>query len=172
MVERIGERKKETEPEETLYDLSYRLTNEAARAREQGKVIIKGKDIPFQQSRQALLRFLLHQKDWPNVAAPCWVVFINRIKTHSGRHTHQGGLAIYVLEGKGYTIVDGIRYDWKKDDLILLPIKPGGVEHQHFNEDPNVPCEWIAFVFEPMHEAAASRMEQKEEHPDWIKARK
>lgn len=169
MVERMAERRKESEPEETLYDQSFRMINEAARAREQGKVIIKGKDIPFQQSRQALLRYLLHQRDWDKVAVPFWSVFINRVKVHSGRHTHQGGLAIYVLDGKGYTVVDGVKYPWKKNDLILLPLKPGGVEHQHFNEDPDKPCEWIAFIFRPMVEAAATRMEQKEEHPDWAK---
>ncbi len=171
MVEKITERKRESEPEETLYDQSYRLINEAARSREQGMVVIKGKDLPFQQSRQGLLKFLLHQNDWDKVAVPNWDVFVNRIKVHSGRHTHQGGLAIYVLEGKGHTVVDGARFDWKKDDLILLPVKLGGVEHQHFNEDPDVPCEWIAFVFMPMVEAVAIRMEQKEEHPDWVKGK-
>lgn len=171
MVEKLGERKRENEPQETLYDQSYRLINEAARAREQGKVIIKGKDKQFQQTRQALLKFLLHQTDWDKVAVPYWSVFINHVKAHSGRHTHQGGIAIYVLQGKGYTVVDGVRYDWKKDDLILLPVKPGGVEHQHFNEDPDIPCEWIAFVFRPMGEAAGGRMEQKEEHPDWTKTK-
>lgn len=169
MVEKLGERRRESEPEETLYDQSFRLINEAARAREQGKVIIKGKDISFQQSRQGLLKYLLHQKDWDKVAVPFWSIFINRVKTHSGRHTHQGGLAIYVLEGKGHTVVDGVKYPWKKNDLILLPVKPGGVEHQHFNEDLDKPCEWIAFVFRPMLEAVATRMEQKEEHPDWMK---
>ncbi len=171
MVEKIAEKKREPEPEETLYDQSYRLINEAAETREQGKVIIKGKDIPFQQSRQALLRFLLHPKDWHNVAVPYWYIFINHIKVHSGKHVHQGGLALYVLEGKGYTVVDGVKYNWKEDDLILLPIKPGGVEHQHFNEDLRQPCEWIAFGFNPMMEAAAHRMEQKEEHPDWAKTK-
>lgn len=169
MVERLGERKREAEPEETLYDQSNRDINEKARRREQGKVVIRGKEIPFQQSRHALLKYLLHRKDWDKVAVPYWSVFINHVKTHSGRHTHQGGMGLYVLEGSGYTIVDGIKYPWKKNDLILLPIKPGGVEHQHFNDDPDKPCQWIAFSFQPMKEAAAHRVIQNEEHPDWMK---
>lgn len=172
MVERMMERRKEPEPEETLYDQSYRLVNEFIRRRAEGKVLIKGKDVPFQQSRQALLKFLIHQKDWDDLAVPGWNVFINRIIQHSGRHVHQGGTLIFVLEGKGYTIVDGQRHDWKKGDLILLPIKAGGCEHQHFNEDPNVPAEWIAFSFRPQKDATASWMEQKEEHPDWTGAKK
>lgn len=172
MVERTNERRRESEPEETLYDQSTKVTNEWVRRRAEGKVIIKGSEKPFQQGRQALLKYMMHVKDWDDLAVPGWKVFINRIKQHSGRHTHQGGTLIYVLEGKGYTIVDGVRYDWKKGDLILLPIKPDGCEHQHFNEDPDLPSEWIAFSFRPQGEAIASWMEQKAEHPDWAGTKK
>ncbi len=171
MVEKVRARIREAEPQENLYDQSYRKTNEEMQKRAQGQVIIKGKDRAFQQTRQALLKYLLHPNDWDKVAVPDWKAFINHIKVHSGRHTHQGGLVLYVLEGKGYTIVDGVKFSWKKNDLILLPIKPGGVEHQHFNEDPEQPAEWIAFSFNPMMEAIAHSLEQKEEHPDWTKAK-
>ena len=30
-----------------------------------------------------------------------WRIFVHDIKTHSGKHCHQGGLVIYVLESKG-----------------------------------------------------------------------
>ncbi len=171
MAEKVRTRAREAEPEENLYDQSFRMINEEMRKRAQGQVIIKGKDRPFQQTRQAMLKYLLHPNDWDKVAVPDWKVFINHIKVHSGRHIHQGGLVLYVLEGKGYTVVDGVKFPWKKNDLILLPIKPGGVEHQHFNEDPDEPAEWMAFSFTPMMEAIAHSMEQKEEHPDWIKGK-
>jgi hypothetical protein len=32
-------------------------------------------------------------------------------------------------------MIDGIRYDWEKGDVILIPLKPQGSEHQHFNGD-------------------------------------
>ena len=77
-----------------------------------------------------------------------------RSRPRSGKHRHQGGLVIYVLEGKGYSIVDGERKDWEKGDLVLLPMKPGwrrapalqsrsveagdlGGVHQH--PDPGIP---------------------------------
>jgi mannose-6-phosphate isomerase-like protein (cupin superfamily) len=148
------------------------MTNEWIRRRAEGKVIVKGKNKSFQQSRQALLKYMIHRKDWDELSVTGWSVFINHIKQHSGRHTHQGGTLIFVLEGRGYTIVDGERFDWKKGDLILLPIKPGGCEHQHFNENPEVPAEWIAFSFRPQKDAIASWMEQKEEHPDWVSSEK
>ena len=73
------------------------------------------------------------------------------IKTVSGKHRHQGGLLIYVLEGKGYSIVNGERKDWQKGDLVLLPMVPGGVEHQHFNVEPEKgAARWIAFINMPI----------------------
>ena len=38
-----------------------------------------------------------------------------------------------VVEGAGHTVIDEQRYDWKKGDLLQLPIKPDGVVFQHFN---------------------------------------
>jgi hypothetical protein len=64
-------------------------------------------------------------------------------------------------------VVDGVRYDWKKGDLILLPIKPGGVDHQHFSEDPNEPAEWMAIRFYPFLDFLANTTKQIEARPGW-----
>jgi len=74
---------------------------------------------------------------------------------------------IFVLEGKGYTVVDGQRCDWEKGDLILLPIRPGGVEHQHFNLNGGEPSRWTAFIYKPFHDEVAHGMEQREESPEF-----
>ncbi len=167
MVEKTSERKREPEPKETLYDISMRDVNEKMRRRAEGKVVIKGREREWEQNRQGLLKHMLHMSDWDRVGTPGWSIFINHIKVHSGRHTHQGGLAIYVLDGTGHTIVDGQKFEWAKDDLILLPIKPGGCEHQHFNEDPEHPAVWIAFSFRTMGEVVSVGRTQNENHPDW-----
>ena len=75
--------------------------------------------------------------------------------------------AIYVIEGKGYTVVEGQRQDWESGDLVLLPIQPGGVEHQHFNLDPDREVKWIALSFRPFKEYLASSITQKEISPDY-----
>lgn len=169
MVERISEKKRGSEPQETLYDASRRAQADLVRNRIQGKVVIRGKDIDFEQNRQGLIKFLIHRKDWDKVGAPGWHIFINRIKVHSGKHVHQGGLALFVLDGSGYTLVDGVRYDWEPGDLIILPVKPEGCEHQHFNQDPNKPAEWLAFIYHHMLEVVNMGINQTEEHPDWSK---
>ena len=83
---------------------------------------------------------------------------------HSHAHSEE---LIYVLEGKGYSVVDGERHDWEAGDLLLLPIKPGGVEHQHFNTDPDTPCRWLAFIHWPTLDHLASPAEQLEDSPTW-----
>ncbi len=66
------------------------------------------------------------------------------IRAQSGKHRHQGGVAIHILEGRGYTVADGDRYDWQKGDLLTLPVKPDGVVFQHFNASEKEPALLIA----------------------------
>src|SRR5579859_960253 len=49
-------------------------------------------------------------------------------------HGHQNEAHFYILEGKGYEIHDGKRYDWEKDDLVVVH---NDSVHRHFNADPN-----------------------------------
>ncbi len=147
--------------------MSTRAINELMRQKENGRVIIKGKEIDFESNRQGVVKWLLHRKDWDKVGAPGWHMFINHIQKHSGKHIHQGGLVLFVLEGEGYTVVDGQRFDWQKDDLIVLPVKPGGCEHQHFNIDPACPAEWLAFIYHTMGDVVSVGKHQVEEAPGW-----
>ncbi|MBI4331450.1 MAG: cupin domain-containing protein [Chloroflexi bacterium] len=168
MVEKILERKKEPEPQETLYDRERRYLNDMVRNRAEGQVVIKGKGLTYEQGRQGLTKFYTHRYvNWDKIGVPGWSIFVQRIHKHSGKHIHQGGLCIFVLDGKGYTVVDGQRYDWEEGDLIVLPIKPGGVEHQHFNVDPNHPAEWMAYIYETMRDYYSVGRIQVEDHPDW-----
>jgi quercetin dioxygenase-like cupin family protein len=45
-------------------------------------------------------------------------------------HGHQNEAAFYILEGRGYEIHDGQRYDWSQGDLVLVHTDS---VHQHFN---------------------------------------
>ncbi len=48
---------------------------------------------------------------------------------HSGKHKH-GEESIHIVEGSGFSIVSGVRYNWKKGSTMVIPF---GAEHQHFN---------------------------------------
>jgi gentisate 1,2-dioxygenase len=51
----------------------------------------------------------------------------------SQKHGHVNEAAFYILDGTGYEIHDGIRYDWKADDVVIVH---NNYVHQHFNADP------------------------------------
>ncbi|MDP2726749.1 MAG: cupin domain-containing protein, partial [Dehalococcoidia bacterium] len=148
------------------YEDMYALYAERRDQANTGKVVIKGSERPWHQGRQGLLKYFLSHST-KDVAVTNWTFFIHDIRSHSGRHRHQGGLAIYVIEGRGWTTVDGVRYDWEEGDLLLLPIKPGGVEHQHFNAEQDKPCKWLAMIYTHFGESTGSQMEQKEASPAW-----
>lgn len=130
-----------------------------------GRKVIKGKEIPFVASRQGIARRYVNEND-KGVANDNWNIFVHEIREHSGRHVHQGGLNIFVLEGEGYTMVDGIKYNWKAGDIIILPIKKGGVEHQHFNLR-NRPSRWLALIYTPYHRVMGYMLRQTEDSPYW-----
>ena len=148
--------------EEDTYERVLHLHKAQIGRGDKGKVVIRGKERPVEKSRQGWLRYYLYGELFPETALKEWGVFLHEIHHHTGKHTHQGGLAIFVLDGEGYTMIDGQKVEWKKGDLILLPIKPGGVEHQHFNRDPNKPARWLAFIYWPYNEAMAHYLEHQE----------
>ncbi len=45
-------------------------------------------------------------------------------------HGHQNEAFFYILEGKGYDIHDGKRYQWEKDDVVIVH---NDSAHKHFN---------------------------------------
>ena len=45
-------------------------------------------------------------------------------------HGHQNEAHFYILEGKGYEIHDGKRYEWQKDDLVIVHTDS---KHKHHN---------------------------------------
>jgi mannose-6-phosphate isomerase-like protein (cupin superfamily) len=132
-----------------------------------GRIVVRAREQPWEQTRMGRLRFYVARSSDTGSALHQWLVFQHDIHTHSGKHRHQGGLAIFVLEGEGYTEVDGERIDWEAGDLILLPIKPNGVEHQHFNRHADRPCRWIAFIYMPLQDETGFYLEQQEDAPEF-----
>ena len=52
---------------------------------------------------------------------------------HSASHSHTHTEAmLYVLEGRGYSLIDGVRHDWKAGDAVHVP--PRMTLHGHFND--------------------------------------
>jgi hypothetical protein len=147
------------------YDVFFDSFEDRRRMAQEGAIVIKGRDLPYRNSRQGRSRYYLH------LGAPSalrdWLVFQKDVRAGSGKHRHQGGLVIYIYKGRGWSVFDGVRLEWKEGDLLSLPVKPGGVEHQHFTYPGDEPARWVAFIYIPFHHAMGSMMEQVEERPDW-----
>jgi gentisate 1,2-dioxygenase len=55
--------------------------------------------------------------------------------SRSGRQQCQGNVVMHVLEGHGYTTIDGVPHSWVAGDVINLPVREEGIIYQHFNGD-------------------------------------
>src|SRR3979411_380118 len=64
------------------------------------------------------------------------------------KHGHVNEAAFYILDGEGYEIHDGIRYDWKAGDVAIVH---NNCVHQHFNKDPVKPARALVIKTKPMY---------------------
>lgn len=172
MVEKTKTMVREPGPDQNMYEIHYKARRDFIQRQNTGKLLIKANERNWETTRQGRTKYYMYPNVWPENALQDWSVFMQDIVRHSGKHRHQGSLTIFVLEGRGYTVVDGVRMDWKKGDLIILPLKQGGVEHQHFNLEPGQPCKWMATIFIPMYDQVASFTEQIELSPLYTGATK
>lgn len=53
-----------------------------------------------------------------------------RPQEHTKAHKHTGSIIYQCAKGKGYSIIDGKRYDWKEKDIFCVP---SWVLHEHCN---------------------------------------
>ena len=117
---------------------------------------------------QGLIGWYLHPQVFSDRCLQEWWVFIHDIRGVSGRHRHQGGLVLFIIEGKGYSTMNGVRYDWKAGDMVLMPLLPEGVEHQHFNVVEGASSKWLAFIHEPTFNEVGSELVQTALDPEWV----
>jgi gentisate 1,2-dioxygenase len=62
----------------------------------------------------------------------CWMQLLRPgIQTDAHRHT---GSSVYLaFEGRGSTIIDGVRFSWEPGDMFAIP---SWAVHEHHNDDP------------------------------------
>jgi len=146
------------------------------RQREQtrrGLQVIKEKELPLEVNRQGLMRWYLHPaiKD---TALSVLMFFQQEIPpgSRSGRLKFQGGQVMMILEGQGYTTIDGVKHPWQAGDVLNLPLRADGIIVQHFNTDPNNPAKFVAAEpnwFECTTVDRGSGFEQLEDAPEYKK---
>jgi gentisate 1,2-dioxygenase len=171
VADRVRSREREAEAEDAgtrlyepqIYDYAVKEMDRAAH----GRIVVKAKERFWDMHRQANSKRYLSpfEPELQDTATHSWEAFLQVFPEKSGRHRHQGGLILFVLEGTGHTVIDGVRHDWEAGDMMLLKMSPGGVEHQHFNHDPEKPAKWIALIYLPFYDHGGSEITQLENSP-------
>ena len=106
----------------------YNLTEELKRLRSVPRVR-KAKELQFVDGPQAYSRHYVEPKDGITQ------LFHFHLEEYSPggksqKHGHVNEAAFYILDGAGYEIHDGVRYDWKAGDIAIVH---NNCVHQHFN---------------------------------------
>lgn len=141
-----------------------------------GIQVIKEKHLPLETNRQGMMRWYLHPGIKDTVLSTL-VFFQQEIPpgSRSGRMKFQGGQVIMVTEGRGYTLVDGVKHEWEEGDVINLPLRARGIVVQHFNTDPEKVARFVAAEpnwFECLFVDRGSGFEQLEDAPEYRGAAK
>src|SRR3954452_18541554 len=123
----------------------YELQAELDRLRSVPR-IRKAKDIPFVDGPQCFSRHYVEPKDGITQT------FHFHLEEYapgasSQQHGHVNEAAFYILDGEGYEIHDGIRYDWKAGDVAIVH---NNCVHQHFNASTTKPARAIVMKTKPM----------------------
>jgi hypothetical protein len=113
--------------------------------RKTGLQVIKEAGLPQEKNQQGLMRWYLHPAIRDTVLST-FLFFQQEIPpgSRSGRLKFQGGQVMLILEGKGYTLIDGVKHSWEAGDVVNLPLRSDGIVIQHFNSDRENPAKFIA----------------------------
>ena len=145
------------------------------------KKVVHPEEMPWEMSRQGILKHLLNQA--MNVRYETLDAYMQIIPpgSRSGKHRHLAEECLYVVEGRGYDlhqdcdvevkdryewiVSDEVkRFEWEAGDMIYIP--PNTV-HQHFNADPSRPVRLISSINRIFKNTGLNDLEQIEDAPEF-----
>lgn len=164
--------------------LYQQLLDDATTAPErnaQRRKVVRPSEMPWEMSRQGLLKHLLN--DAMNVRMETVDAYMQIIPpgSRSGKHRHLAEECLYVVEGRGYDlhqdcdveITDDYhwipqdevkRFEWEAGDVVYVP--PNTI-HQHFNADPDRPARLISATNRIFKYSGLNDLEQIEDAPEY-----
>ncbi len=145
------------------------------------KKIVRPADMPWEMSRQGILKHLLNEAMNTRMETVDAYMLIIPPGSRSGKHRHLAEECLYVLEGRGYDLHQDCdveitdtyhwkpqdevkRYEWEAGDVIYIP--PNTV-HQHFNADPDKPVRLISAINRVYRKCGLNDLEQIEDAPEY-----
>jgi quercetin dioxygenase-like cupin family protein len=123
----------------------YSLRDELKRLRSLPRVI-KGKDLTFNDGPQSFSKHFVEPVD-----GVTQTLHVHLEEYAPGgrtqKHGHVNEAAFYILDGVGYEIHDGVRYDWKAGDVAVVHMN---CVHQHFNASTEKPARALVLKPKPL----------------------
>ena len=145
------------------------------------KKVVHPDEMPWEMSRQGLLKHLLNEQMNTRMETVDAYMQIIPPGSRSGKHRHLAEECLYVLEGRGYDLHQDCdveitdtyhwkaqdevkRYEWEAGDVIYIP--PNTI-HQHFNADPERPVRLISAINRIYQKFGLNDLEQLEDAPEY-----
>jgi quercetin dioxygenase-like cupin family protein len=143
--------------------------------------IIRPDDMPWEMSRQGLLKHLLNEQMNTRMETVDAYMQVIPPGSRSGKHRHLAEECLYVAEGRGYDLhqdcdveitdtyhwkpqAEVKRFEWEAGDVIYIP--PCTI-HQHFNADPARPARLISAINRIYRKSGLNDLEQIEDAPEY-----
>jgi hypothetical protein len=99
-----------------------------------GNDLISRETLSAEVSTFGIMRWYLHPElEAPSTRALYFCELEIPEGSRSGTLFCQGGFVHFVLEGTGYTTVDGEDYAWEPEDIIAIPVRENGITFKHVN---------------------------------------
>src|SRR5215510_14820715 len=145
------------------------------------KKIVRPEDMPWEMSRQGLLKHLINEGMNTRMETVDAYMQIIPPSSRSGKHRHLAEECLYVLEGRGYDLHQDCdveitdtyawkpqseikRFEWEAGDVIYIP--PCTI-HQHFNADPARPARLISCINRIYKNSGLNDLEQLADAPEY-----
>jgi len=109
--------------------------------------VVEGDKIPFAGGPQMWNKKLLDPADGLTQSMHAHVEVLAP-GGRSQKHGHQNEAMLYILEGQGWEIHDGERYDWQAGDVVVVH---NSCVHQHFNGSMDEPCKILIMKTKPLY---------------------
>ena len=119
-----------------LYDELIKLRDQERERRKNSILVVEGDELPWEINPQGKMKWYLHPAIDDTVIQNL-IVYLQEIPpgSFSGKLKCQGGIVVFILQGKGHTVIDDVSFAWEAEDVVQLPIRPNGIIFQHFNDD-------------------------------------
>lgn len=132
------------------YERTVQLADEAGERARSGPIVIHTRDLEMEVVASVnRKRAYISEPEILGSMVQTMAMFVAEIPPggHTGKHRHFNEALIYILRGRGHTVIEGERYDWGESDVISVPLFSW---HQHFNDDPEQFVRYLGITNVPL----------------------